>query len=155
KTNAELTYFEQNGQLRLVTTTDVYNDFAALKDGEQINIGADEIASIGPPDANLMSPEKGWEKQPITLENGEKVYPDKDLRDKVDPNVIFDMYSSNIVRDEIFNQLPYPDNVDQYSAWQVREGSKVDIIAVGEVLSEESPTFMVIDASVYGILKVW
>src|SRR5699024_6316666 len=55
KTNAELTYFEQNGQLSLVTTTDVYNDFAALQDEEQINIGADEIAGIGPSDANLMS----------------------------------------------------------------------------------------------------
>src|SRR5699024_7464248 len=90
KTNAELTYFEQNGQLRLDTTTDVYNDFAALKDGEQINIDADKIAGISPSDANLMSTEKEWENQPITLENGEKVYPDKDLQDKFDPNVVYD-----------------------------------------------------------------
>lgn len=155
KTNAELTYFEQNGQLRLVTTTDVYNDFAALKDGEQINIGADEIAGIGPSDANLMSTEKGWEKQPITLENGEKVYPDKDLQDKFDPNVVYDMYPSYIVGEEIFNQLPYPDNVDQYYAWQVTEGSEEDIIALGEKLTEEYPTFMGIDAAVYDIHKIW
>src|SRR5699024_11610994 len=103
-TNLVITYFEKNGQLKLVTTTDVYNDFAALKDGEQINIGVDEIAGIGPSDANLMSTEKGWEKQPITLENGEKVYPDKDLQDKFDHNVVYDMYPSYIVREEIFNK---------------------------------------------------
>src|SRR5699024_8594637 len=79
KTNAELTYFEQNRQLRLVTTTDVYNDFAELKNMEQINIDTDEIAGIGPSVVNLMSTEQCCEKQPITLENGEKLYPDNDL----------------------------------------------------------------------------
>src|SRR5699024_11381402 len=60
-----------------------------------------------------------------------------------------------IVGEEIFNRLPYPDNVDQYDAWQVTEGSEEDIIAVGEELTEEYPTFMGIDAAVYGIHKVW
>src|SRR5699024_12383758 len=102
---------------------------------EQINIDADEIAGISPSDANLMSTEKEWEHPPLTLEHGAKVYPDKDLQDKLDPNVVYDMYPSYIVGEEIFNQLPYPDNVDQYYAWQVTEGSEEDIIAVGEELT--------------------
>lgn len=64
KANAELTYFEQNGQLRLITTADVYNKFAALKEGEQINIGADQVASIEQSDANLMNMDSNWEQQP-------------------------------------------------------------------------------------------
>src|SRR5699024_12060229 len=77
------------------------------------------------------------------------------LQDNFDPNFVYDMYPSYIVGEEIFNQLPYPDNVDQYYAWQVTEGSEEDIIAVGEELTEEYPTFMGIDAAVYGIHKVW
>src|SRR5699024_10150477 len=71
------------------------------------------------------------------------------------PNVVYDMYPSYIVGEEIFNQLAYPDNVDQYYAWQVTEDSEEDIIAVGEELTEEYSTFMGIDAAVDCIDTVW
>src|SRR5699024_11775807 len=80
---------------------------------------------------------------------------ENNLQDILHTNIIYDMYPSYIVGEEIFNQLPYPDNVDQYYAWQVTEGSEEDIIAVGEELTDKYPTFMGIGAAVYDIHKIW
>ena len=155
KAGAELTYYNQDGQTKLVTTPEVYNRFAALKDNKKADMGPDQVATVGRSDANIIQESKGWEKQPLTLPDGEELYPDEELENAFEPNVIYEMYPYYIVGEDVSAELPEPDSTDQYFAWQVTKGDKDDIIAAGHELEEDYHTVMGIDSAIDDIQRAW
>src|SRR5699024_2963765 len=103
KIAVDLNYYqtEANDFDTLITTPDVYNQFAKLAGEETVDIGKDDVVVVGQSSANMMGQAKDWDKHPIQLENGEEVAPDESLQGIAKPNVIPEMGNYYIVGENI------------------------------------------------------
>lgn len=151
KAEIEMTYFLQNDEMVLITTDDVYNEFATLIGEKEIQVKDDQVTIVERGIANL-SPKNKY-SEIITLPNGNEIKVDEIGIGK--PYVLPEMFEYYIVGDDIYEQLGEPENTLQVIGWQVIEGEKDDIIAAGHELSEELTTLMPIDAAVYDITKMY
>ena len=149
KAEGNLTHFEQSG---LVTTPEVYNQFALLAGEEEIALDADEVTVVRQSSANMLPETKGWETEPIVLENGEKLVPKKGI---AEPNILPVMSHYYIVGEDIYDQLGDPVEETSYIAWEVTDGKMDNVIEAGKELSKNHPGLMAIDYFINDIHKMW
>lgn len=150
-----LAYFTQNGEEVMITTPDQYNAYARLFDEKEITLDADEVIAVKQSDANLMTESGSLEGSSITLADGTEKKVDASSLGIAKENILPSMNRYFIVSQDVYEQLPEPESIENHVSWQVVDGTKDDEIAAGLELEDKYPGIMGVEAAVYEIQKFW
>lgn len=153
--DVRLSNIDQNGVEKLIVTPDVYNKVASLVGEEPIELAANEVASVPPTDANMLQLEDESERSKVVLDDDTTKAVTENKDNIAKPSILPAMTSYFIVGEDVYDELPEPESVNNYAAWQVVDGDEDDIIAAGHELEEENPGVMAVNATVYDTNAVW
>lgn len=150
-----LQYFEQDDETIVITTPETYNAYATLMDEQEIQLDTDDAIMVEKSAANMMPAKKNLEDQEILLADGTTQAMNKEKMSIAKPGILPVVAEYYIVGPDVFDQLPEPEYRSNYVVWDVIEGNEADIIDAGHEITEQDPSFMAIDATVYDLNKMW